>query len=120
MKKITIILILVAVLSVYPVFNIVGLARDSVVPDETDLSEGTNIIETLVGFDVRKAQKNVTSAEKKRNERLEGYKELDVFSQLEPGTYYAEIVIAEDGDYIPEANVTEYSGLSCVFELTVE
>ena len=77
MKKITIILILVAVLSAYPVFNIVGLARDSVVPDDTDLSEGANIMETLVGFDVKKAQKNVTSAEKKRNERLEGYKSVN-------------------------------------------
>ena len=86
MKKITIILILVAVLSAYPVFNIVGLARDSVVPDETDLSEGRNIIETLVGFDVRKAQKNVTSAEKKRNERLEGYKSVNqILKNLDSG-----------------------------------
>ena len=86
MKKITIILILVAVLSVYPVFNIVGLARDSVVPDETDLSEGRNIIETLVGFDVKKAQKNVTSAEKKRNERLEGYKSVNqILKNLDSG-----------------------------------
>ena len=52
--------------------------------------------------------------------RLEGYQEPDVFSQLEPGTYYAEIVITEDGDYIPEADETEYVGLSCVFELTIE
>lgn len=53
-------------------------------------------------------------------ERLEDYQELDVFSRLDPGTYYAEIVIAEAGDYIPEADETEYTGLSCVFELIVE
>lgn len=52
--------------------------------------------------------------------RLEGYQEPDVFSQLEPGTYYVEIVIKESGDYIPEADKTEYAGLSCVFELHVE
>lgn len=86
MKKITIILILVAVLSAYPIFNIVGLARGGVTPGDTDLSEGSSVIEALVGFDVKKAQKNVTSAEKKRNERLEGYKSVNqILKNLDSG-----------------------------------
>lgn len=52
--------------------------------------------------------------------RFDGFQTLDSFSQLESGTYYAEIVIHEDGEYIPEADETLYHGLSCVFELIVE
>jgi len=65
-------------------------------------------------------QLNVICLYDENLERLENLQDLDSFSQLESGTYYAEIVITEDGNYIPEAGETEYSGLSCVFELIVE
>ena len=65
-------------------------------------------------------QLNVICLYDENLERLENPQDLGSFSQLETGTYYAEIVIHEDGDYIPEADETEYHGLSCVFELIVE
>ena len=86
MKKITIIIVLIAVLSAYPVFNIVGLSRSSAAGSETDLSEGSSIIEILDGFDVKKAEKNVTVAEKKRNEKLEKYKNVtQILKNLDSG-----------------------------------
>ncbi len=68
MKKITIILVLIAVLSVYPIFNIVGLANSDMRADETDLSKGSSVIESLWKFDVKQAQKNIKTAEEKRND----------------------------------------------------
>lgn len=52
--------------------------------------------------------------------QLEDQWDLNCFTELNPGTYYAEIVITEYGDYIPEADETTYAGYSCVFELIVE
>ena len=53
-------------------------------------------------------------------QRLEDSWSFDVFSQLAPGTYYVQAVVAEEGDYIPEANQTERTGIACVFELIIE
>ena len=53
-------------------------------------------------------------------QRLEDAWSFDVFSQLTPGTYYVQAVVAEYGDYIPKANRAECSGIDCVFELIVE
>lgn len=68
MKKLTIILVLVAVLSLYPVFNIADLAKNELKVSESDLSQGNSVIEKLWNFDVKKAQKNVKSAEEKRKD----------------------------------------------------
>ena len=68
MKKIVIILFLVAVLSVYPIFNIAGISKSTVSAAESDFSEGTSVIEKLWNFDVKLAQKNVKTAEEKRND----------------------------------------------------
>lgn len=68
MKKILLILILILVLSVYPVFNIMGLSRHSAEETKNDLSQGHEVIEMLSGYDVKKAQKNVKTAEEKRND----------------------------------------------------
>lgn len=68
MKKIVIILVLVAVLSVYPIFNIAGISKSSTEASETDLSEGNSVIDKLWNFDVKQAQKNVKTAEEKRND----------------------------------------------------
>ena len=53
-------------------------------------------------------------------QRLEDSRSFDVFSQLTPGTYYVQAVVAEHGEYIPKADRTECTGIACVFELTVE
>ena len=53
-------------------------------------------------------------------QRLEDSRSFDVFSQLTPGTYYVQAVVAENGEYIPKADRTECTGIACVFELTVE
>ncbi len=68
MKKITIILVLIAVLSAYPVFNMVSLANSGIKAEETDLSAGNSVIESLWSFDVKKAQKNIKTAEEKRKD----------------------------------------------------
>lgn len=52
--------------------------------------------------------------------QLDGPWDLDSFSRLEPGVYYVEVVVHQDGEYIPEADETEYSGIACYFILTVE
>lgn len=93
MKKITIIIILIAVLSVYPIFNIVSLAKSGTTPDAADLSQGSSIIESLDGFDVKKAQKNVTTAEAIRREKLEKYQSVNgVLENLDNGkTTYRKI-----------------------------
>ncbi len=86
MKKITIILILIAILSAYPIFNIVGLAKSGVTPEESDLSKGNSVIEALDGFDVKKAQKNVTKAEKERSDKfLKYYTVNEVLKNLDSG-----------------------------------
>jgi len=53
-------------------------------------------------------------------QRLDDQWNLNCFAELDPGTYYAEIVICKYGEYIPEADETTYAGYSCVFELIVE
>ena len=68
MKKIVIILVLVAVLSAYPLFNIAGISKSTVSSAETDLSEGNSVIEKLWNFDVKLAQKNVKTAQEKRED----------------------------------------------------
>ena len=68
MKKILIILVLVAVLSAYPIFNIAGITRSTVNAAEADFSEGNSVIDRLLDFDVKLAQKNVKAAEEKRND----------------------------------------------------
>ena len=52
--------------------------------------------------------------------QLDGPWDLDSFSRLDPGVYYVEVVVHQDGEYIPEADETTYSGISCVFGLIVE
>jgi hypothetical protein len=68
LKKIVIISILVALLSVYPIFNIAGISKSEDNTGKSDLSEGKSVIEALWNFDVKVAQKNVKTAEEKRND----------------------------------------------------
>ncbi|MBO7319746.1 MAG: hypothetical protein J6V06_06995 [Clostridia bacterium] len=68
MKKIVIILFLVAVLSAYPIFNIAGISRSAIGSAEADFSEGNGVIEKLWNFDVKLAQKNVKTAQEKRTD----------------------------------------------------
>ena len=53
-------------------------------------------------------------------QRLDDAWSFNVFSQLSPGTYYVQAIVVEHGDYIPEADQTERSGIDCAFELIVE
>ena len=68
LKKILLIFILILVLSAYPIFNIMGLSQYPAEESQTDLSEGSEVIENLWGYDLKKAQKNVKTAEEKRND----------------------------------------------------
>lgn len=68
MKKILLILFLISVLSVYPIFNIMGLSQYPAEETDSDLSKGSEVIEILSDYDVKKAQKNVKTAEEKRND----------------------------------------------------
>lgn len=52
-------------------------------------------------------------------QRLDDAWSFNVFSQLPPGTYYVQAIVVEHGDYIPEADQTERSGIDCAFALIV-
>ena len=87
MKKIFLIAILIVVLSVYPIFNIVGISKNGEKPADTDLSQGNKIIGLLSGFDVKLAQKNVQTAEKIRNDKYGNYVRVEgVLKGLDNGT----------------------------------
>jgi hypothetical protein len=87
MKKILLIVVLIIVLSVYPIFNIVGLSINSDKHPEADLSEGNEVINSLWGYDIKQAQKNVDAAEKIRNDRFGNYQKVgSVLSGLDNGT----------------------------------
>lgn len=87
MKKILLIAILIVVLSVYPIFNIMGISQNSVKHSETDLSKGNEIINSLSGYDVKEAQKNVNTAEKIRNDRFGNHQKVEsVLYGLDKGT----------------------------------
>lgn len=87
MKKFLLIAVLIAVLSVYPIFNIMGISRNSVKQPDTDLSKGNEVIDSLSGYDVKQAQKNVSTAEKIRNDRFGNYQKVEsVLSGLDKGT----------------------------------
>ena len=87
MKKLLLIAILIVVLSVYPIFNIMGLSQSTVKQADTDLSKGNEIINSLSGYDVKQAQKNVQTAENIRNDKFGNYLKVEsVLSNLEKGT----------------------------------
>ena len=87
MKKILLIAVLIAVLSVYPIFNIMGISQNAVKQAETDLSKGSEVINSLSGYDVKEAQKNVSTAEKIRNDRFGNYQKVEsILSGLDNGT----------------------------------
>ena len=86
MKKLLLIAILIVVLSVYPIFNIMGLSQNSVKQAEADLSKGNDIIKELSGYDVKQAQKNVYTAEQIRNDRFGNYLKVEsILKDLEKG-----------------------------------
>ena len=86
MKKILLILVLVLVLSAYPISNIMGLSRYPAEEVQTDLSKGSEIIKQLSGYDVKKAQKNVKTAEKEREHKFGSYNKVaDVLAAIDNG-----------------------------------
>lgn len=93
MKKIVLILILILVLSAYPIFNIAGLSRYPAESADSDVSQGSEILKQLSGYDVKEAQKNVKLAEKEREHKLGNYHKVDdVLSNLDKGkTTYRKI-----------------------------
>lgn len=68
MKKRISITVLILVLSLYPIFNIIGLSKNEASASEKDIAEGYSIIESLAGFDVQQAESNVRKAEEKRKD----------------------------------------------------
>lgn len=86
MKKILLILVLVLVLSAYPILNIMGLSQYPAEEEQSDLSKGSEIIKQLSGYDVKKAQKNVKTAEKEREHKYGSYdKVADVLASIDSG-----------------------------------
>lgn len=86
MKKIIITLVLIAALSAYPFFNMIGLANSSVSVVDADLSKGNSVIEKLSNYDVKTAQKNVKTAESKRNDPAGRKKKVkEILSNLDKG-----------------------------------
>lgn len=86
MKKIVLIAILIFILSVYPIFNIFGISQLSAKASETDLSKGNEVIKSLSGYDVKKAQKNVNIAEKEREHKFGNYHRVDdVLADIDSG-----------------------------------
>ena len=64
-----------------------GLSQSAVKSEETDLSKGNEIIKELSGYDVKKAQKNVQTAEQIRNDRFGNYLKVEsVLNGLDNGT----------------------------------
>ena len=87
MKKFLLITVLIVVLSVYPIFNIMGLSQNTVKQPDGDLSEGSEVINSLWGYDIKQAQKNVNTAEKIRNDRFGNYQKVEsVLNGLDMGT----------------------------------
>ena len=86
MKKIVLILVLILMLSVYPIFNIMGLSQYSAESVQSDLTEGSEIIKKLSHYDVKAAQKNVKIAEKERKHKFGNYHRVDdVIADIDKG-----------------------------------
>ena len=87
MKKLLLIAVLIVVLSIYPILNITGLWQKQVKQENADLTEGNKIIELLSGYDVKKAQKNVYTAEQIRNDKFGNYLKVEsILRGLDKGT----------------------------------
>ena len=86
MKKVVLIVILILMLSVYPIFNIMGFSKNGETSSDIDLSQGSEIIRNLSGYDVKKAQKNVNIAEKEREHKFGNYHRVDdVLADIDSG-----------------------------------
>ncbi len=86
LKKIVLASVLIILLSAYPLFNIMGLSRNEVVPSDADTSDGGKVIESLSSFDVKKAQSNVRKAEQKRLDPTGNAKKVEaILNQLKKG-----------------------------------
>ena len=87
LKKLILIAILIVVLSVYPIFNIMGLSKSAVKPEDKDFSKGNAVMDILSGYDVKQAQKNVQRAENIRNDKYGNYLQVEsILKGLEQGT----------------------------------
>ncbi len=86
MKKTVLIFVLTAVLCLYPLFNIMGISKDNEnIPDD-EVSKGSEVIESLSSFDVKKAETNVRRAEEKRNDPSGNAQKIKlILSQLKSG-----------------------------------
>lgn len=93
MKKIILILVLICLLSAYPIINIMGLSLESAQAAPAADLPGTDIIESLSAVDVKKAEKNVRDAEAKRLDPTGNYQKVEkVLNNLKKGkTTYRKI-----------------------------
>lgn len=86
MKKRIIAFIIIALMCIYPIFNIMGLSKNEKEKANDDVSKGNEIIESLSDFDVKKAEKNVRDAQKKRNDPSANANKIKtILSQLKSG-----------------------------------
>ena len=86
MKKLLLILILVLLLSVYPMVNMVSLSIGTAEGEQTDVSKGSYVLNQLALYDVKKAQKNVSIAEKEREHKFGNYHRVDdVLAEVDSG-----------------------------------
>ena len=77
---------MIFILSVYPLFNIMGISQNGDKPAKVDLSEGNEIIKSLSDYDVKTAQKNVNIAEKEREHKFGNYHRVDdVLADIDSG-----------------------------------
>lgn len=81
-------------LCAYPLFNIVGILSGGTEISDTDLSKGSEAIESLSSYDVKQAEKNVRQAQKQRNDpTTTANKVKTVLSQLKSGkTTYRKVL----------------------------
>lgn len=87
LKKLLLIAVLIVVLSIYPIFNIMGLSQSNFKQAYADLSKGNEVIGFLSGYDVKEAQKNVQTAEQIRNDRFGNYLKVEsILKGLDEGT----------------------------------
>lgn len=68
MKKYVLVIVLIVMLTAYPLFNIFSISGSELMPVDEEIASGNSVIEKLSLFDVKTAENNVRKAEEKRKD----------------------------------------------------
>lgn len=94
LKKIFVLLLLAAIICIYPISNAIALARSGNETSAADTKSGTAVLESIADYDVKKAETNVRTAKEKREDPTGNAKKVAaVLKSLQQGkTTYRKVL----------------------------